>query len=123
MTAVDEFPRGWSPTIEQDLTGIAAQIIIPAVPGVTHVLTSIQAHLVDATVAPGASEGLVVQAFDGVSLLLSWLLWIASLPGSDDFQWTGSLAGTVGNSMTIEFAPPTPGHQINQDLSAEGYDY
>lgn len=112
MPASDEFPRGT--TVSAD--GGLAQVTIPAVPGVAHVITDIQAgaYLFSGGAAVAAQEfacNVVTASFAKTVIIFGIDNTVAAgrlNPNSG--TWSGKIAGGIGELVNIQYsAAPSAG--------------
>lgn len=116
MAANDEFPRG--PTLSNQSSGGQASVTFPAVPGLSWVLTDIDAiaasgstgnyaFSVVTSIAPSAPIGFV--SF-GVG---------SAVQSSDEWTWSGQLCAPIGELLIVEFSAASA--VVVQTLNVSAY--
>ena len=88
----------------QPLTSVAAQIILPASAGVSNVLKTLDAKIVNNA---GVVE-VTVNVLDGATLVWQGFLYTSAANVADEITETFNIVGTAGNTMTIQFGGVTP---------------
>lgn len=117
MAANDELPRGWVLTAPTDTS-----VIVPASPGISHVLTGVTALLFNYTPAHGAFSADVELIGPSASqIIIPQLL----LPGLQTLEldresWSGSIVCLVGALLDVTINQPLGANTLV--LIAEGYD-
>jgi hypothetical protein len=104
MPANDEFPRDGVISVSFSPLSIPS-IVIPAIPGVVHVLTHAQYTIANVNAGGGgAGTFFALQVFDSATLILT-VPWPDTVEGTGlsvgTGSWDGAIQGTVGNSMSI----------------------
>lgn len=118
MAAVDEFPRGWTLTAD---SGSPSTITIPAIPGVAHVLDSIDARLVYTGATTGGELIQLSSSGGTYTGLILGRLFCGAANTADEFAATGlDLAASPGESLTVAFGGHVAGEA--QFLMAQGHD-
>lgn len=104
--------------------GSVAQVTVPAVPGVSHVITEIDFQLVAFDIATAFAP--LVAVNDGATSIMLHGLAVQATTTSvdrDGWSWTGELVCGLGNAVTAFFAaPPNPVAGIIQNVMMQGYD-
>ena len=123
MTAAEDFPRYWDVSNVQTLNTSTAQIIIPAVVGLTHVLTEIFALWYQNTASAALNSVNTNNPFTNIATPNLTLL----LPGAQTVataQWDGAVHWPENNPIQVQFAnaPPGAGQQI-QNLRIRGFSF
>lgn len=114
-----ELPRGATINNTQLGTGTAAQVTIPAAPGITHVLTSIRAKLADLNAGPGELTFFVQIVITGATTIN--LLIAAGIPGSDEVDFTCEIPAPAGGVITVAFNGATAAN-VYQEVTAQWHD-
>jgi len=98
--------------------GVAASVVLSAVPGKAYHLDRISADMAATT---AAADRQLVQVLDGVTLVWQRVMAVQAVIGSIDhiFENGLGLRGTVGNSMTVKFVGAGAGTQ--EQVSAGAY--
>lgn len=132
MAASDELPRGFAPVLGISYGVMAgATLTIPAVPNVSHVITSLAArYAIMAVNAPwaGSQDAAVIVAADGTTDFIStnFGLYIPAAPASppyaDSWQWNGSYACEAGNAFAFTVGAFSASLEGVLELQAYGYD-
>ena len=117
MSASDEFPRGWQ--LQASGNG-SVSLTVPASPGVTHVLTGIEATALETGAAGNYNGSVQVNGADFANGSLSQAMNVPAgaytqLPAS----WQGVYLSTPGAALTV--AMNWPGIS-NGYLTIKGYD-
>lgn len=100
MTANDDFPRGWF--ISQTTSGTPS-LALPAVPGVAHVLTSVQAKLIVEENVANVSETLTLTSSDALisEPVCNVSAAATNLLDTDDDSFTGAIQAAPGAGITV----------------------
>jgi hypothetical protein len=120
VAANDDFPRGWLSSVGVGTTGTPATIIIPAVAGVAHVVTD-----VDATIAYGGGAfGSYVWTYynpgtGNVTCNYGYLFMESG--GKDEYSWSGKIAVPLDTILTVSFQEGCPAGGV-ETLTVQGYD-
>lgn len=122
MAANDDFPRGWTKLSAAAAAGTVPQVVLPAVPGVAHVLTQVDCTLEGQ--AAHTAFGPTVQLFAPAFILVIPIFLL--LPGTATFEkdsdtWSGKYAGPVGAGMSIQLQVAMIAGTIGI-VGAQGYD-
>ena len=96
MAANDELPRGLTLNSLQNGTGVAAQIVFPATPGIAWVLTHVDFTWLQ---NPSTNTGCFIQVNGEVIGMIA--LDPSANTGKDSFSWDGDLPFAVGASVTV----------------------
>lgn len=116
-----DFPRGWTLSSVANTAGTVS-LTIPACPGITHVITDIDARVVDINAAPGSYGSDVNVLKAGVTLIWTGFVYIAAIPGTDEVTFSGSLSGDTSGALEVEFTTAMVAN-IQQSLSVQGYSF
>lgn len=119
MAANDEYPRGWTFTIETVGPGAAASITLPAVSGVTHVLESVHAQILT-VVATGVAIGVNVDLGTG-AVQYGAIQTSGTVPDSERFDQDIDLPGAIGAAITVALATAPVANEV-QYLTIRGHD-
>lgn len=120
---MSDFPRGWSKTIIASGLGATPLIVMPATPGVIHVLDVLDAKLV----AFGATAlyGPTVVVTSNAQILLQWQLIVAGAAGAvsqDELAASGlEIAGFAGQDLTVTINTTLIAN-TTMNLLAQGHD-
>jgi len=113
-----DFPRDWDLIVPLTVSAVAS-ITVPAIPGVAHVLTAVNAAIVNNAAHAGIALLVTANGLYLPSLVLA-------VPGvsaveSASGAWTGTLATAPGGALTVALN----GSQANlyEFLELQGYDY
>jgi hypothetical protein len=103
MAANDEFPRGGVASVTTN--GTIASITLPATPGIAHVVTSIDAALVQTVAGSGATffEATMTDSVTGDVLYTPWPQSSQAALSGGSSSWTGQFIGSVGGAIVIAF--------------------
>lgn len=112
MPANDEFPRGWV-RASAGASNVANSIIIPAVVGITHVLTDVRAVMLNRSGAPASANVNV----NGNFLFTMDLLAATNIDGE---SWSGKISSPIGLTLTVAFS--AGGVNVFEYLTIQGYD-
>lgn len=121
MPANDEFPRGWEYSTGVVTPANVPSIVVPAAPGLSHVLTAINTS--DAIQTGGSSNIFDVEVqFGGNTIVLGLL----AVPGSTaneqyGFTWTGKIVTRAGDSLTVLWTLAVGAANLGI-LEIQGYD-
>lgn len=102
-------PTDWTYNVDP-APAVLASIVVPAAPGITHVLTHLFAKLINSQQA--AAVGETVRVIDGTTTIWSLGMIVdgagANIIKTETFDSDLLLMGTPGNALTINFvaAPP-----------------
>lgn len=116
MSADSEFPRGWV----INTTTPAVGIVLPALPGIVHVLTEVTYDLANLGAGAAASNSIAVT--DTFTVLLQ--LGLAVVPADvakDEISWTGQFPSATGAALAVVQNTATPAGYIS-NLTIQGYD-
>lgn len=114
MPADDEFPRGWWQGVQ------AITNTIPAIPGVAHVLTSVNIYLV----TTGALGGFYAANVQTTPIaLLGFMGLPAATPAGTlaAFNWTGKAACSINTALVVALTVALPAN-VAAIIEIEGYD-
>jgi len=114
MAANDEFPRGWD--LVAGVASAGASLGVPAIPGITHVLTGITVLFWNPTGVTPAEIGVKVNG-----VVFGIIILATGTPDYSfgDYTWTGKLPITTGAALTLT-TDGGPGFNINVEI--QGYD-
>lgn len=120
--ATTDFPRGWTISAKA-AAAAAASITLPALNGITHILDSLSAEVVN-TGANGAAFEVTVTAGGVVTLTVP--LTVGTVTAPDVQSGTASdtsldISSTSGGTIVVAFTTVTPGNMI-QYLLIQGHD-
>ena len=125
MAANDEFPRGWLLSNAQLQSGTAANCQVPAAPGISHVLTAINAELYSFTGAAAFSPNVTITSPNTLGgVPVQYLLNNPPPAGSDaisQWSWTGKIAIPAGLALIVAFNAVASNGYIEL-LEIQGYD-
>lgn len=112
--ANDELQRGWNFTTGLIGAGSGVSIIVPAVPGIVHVLTSIHSEFIGGGAA--AAAGVRIAAF------IYHLHAVEAVNNQVDvFDWNGKYSGNIGAQLVIDWSVVVPA-ACDGLLTIQGYD-
>lgn len=114
MAANDEFPRGWQ-AFNGPGVGVSAIITIPALPNISHVLTSIMAQDIGA----GAIGNAAIEVLSGATVLFTGQIGAQPAGGVGEFNWSGSLLIPINTVLTVEMSAVAGAFEL---LTVQGYD-
>jgi hypothetical protein len=119
---LSEFPRGWTLT-SATTAGAAATITVPAVPGVVHVLDSLQASLVAVAAAAAGSFIWVTVSWGGFApIYLTLLASNGGAIGNESASLSGlDIATAPATALTVAFNAPAAAN-YNEVLLIQGHD-
>jgi hypothetical protein len=112
-------PRGWDFALVTN--GAIATIIVPAAPGISHVLTGVFAELLNTSTTVAALLGVGPQTTLQATQYLNAAAASASAGnGEAAWSWTGELAFPVGAALIYGFSGTAAG--LTEVLEIQGYD-
>jgi hypothetical protein len=115
MSANDDFPRGWALSTGPVGSPNNCSITIPAVAGITRVLTVVQLNGIN------LSGGAIYTIVAGPNSVYIGHLDVET-PGQTEIDWGGKLAGALGGAMFVQVnnLVVQAGHELF--LAIQGYD-
>jgi hypothetical protein len=117
--STSDFPRGW--TFSARTAGTAASITVPAIPGVIHVLDSVNAKIFNGS---GGQAGLLVTLTSSDGIFAAFLLGeleAVTPNGTDEISLsTLDLAAGAGASLTVAYNGGIA--LVNENLLIQGHD-
>lgn len=118
-------PQTWQFHDVQFNTGVIASIVIPAGRGLSHVLTDLDASVIQPNFA---TLQYIVEVLDGALILFTRVLATGDSTGppatvsADEYSDTGlNLIGSTNTTMTVQFTGTGPATS-SQQLVVKGYD-
>jgi hypothetical protein len=112
-------PRGWDFAVITN--GAIATIIVPAAPGISHVLTGVFAQMLNTSTTVTASLAVGPSTVVQASQYLNAAEASASAgSGEATWSWTGELAFPVGAALIYGFSGTAAG--LTEVLEIQGYD-
>lgn len=120
MAANDEFPRGWIESTAVIGAGGLCNIVMPATPGIAHVLTFLEFIFANQGAGAGASNNIAIT--DTVNIL--YQIGLAVVPtgiAKDDISWNGKIIGAVGAPLAVLQNAVNPAGYASS-LNIQGYD-